>query len=1416
MVEVLTREKIQKDLDDLRIGDVYRNLSDQEFADKTYEKDINQLYDLDEDQFYKSLNVTPFQGYSEEQDPLLEMEEEIPVEPYSVDADPLGEMEEKKVSVIDKVAETVGSYFEQAQRGRQLADEGVGRIAGKAATEIATFPIEATKTVAALTSDELFNKLQKSELNKSYENFKKNLNPNITENEKIAGELLTYVIGGLGVTKVIKELVEKVCKKRADKLAKIVDELGDTKVIRKKDSVTKIETSTPKLPSKLEKRIAKTAGLAGGGATVVQLDVQMAEEDDPLMSEFITNIETLSKEEGAIGSVAQTLEPFLKDSVIMDAAKTLVDSPNDTEAQKRIRRLKDAIGFNLALSGIAAGLLTTAKYGVKGTVSLSNRLKNKAKQLNNAEKSGELDVPPPTENDVVINSKVSETKEGNIVKKDTVREKLVRILPDLKTGRLLRSDGSLPKEYVDLINERFNADKGFKIEIKAEVKKLERLQKEEGISSEALSNAINKNDISGLDNSPKTLEQVSNIKSLIQNNENKINDFLGLEGESRIGFGRAVDGTVYFTRTFEANNNVGYVNKIRKTVDELAKRRELGEDYIPKVDAEFIARVQNARNYFLKQGIAEQDVDEYVKLLVKKLGGSEKNIVESFFEPVGQGFSASQGAIKVLKERKDLDKNVLELLGEETDPYKKIAVTLQQQNKLLSELNYLTEVDKLARAGIDKDVPLKSFVPGLSTKTTFSARETDQLDYNLEQIVKNSIGRFGGDNKKLLNNVFASKEVGELLNAGLDIGNNKGKGLQNFLGRAAALAQAKETILDAPAYLLNLYGAGQGLILNGMMLKPRAYKAAVTELKTLAEQIRLKDPKAVKKLATLRRLGVLEQDVTGEMISRNANLFGDTPKNAFAREYGRIMQKFGSAYGQPDAYAKLIAFEAEYADIKKYFPKLSDDEAIRRAATYVKDTMPTYGEAAPLARVISRTPFLGNYVLFPSEVLRTTKNILKYTFLKDLPDAFRKGKTKAQRAYHLKRFTERLVGLGSIGAGAEYMVSSNNEANGIGSNERKVLNSVAPDFGKGSANLFLDGGFVLDEIGEGLTPEQKENYVPQIRGRFVGSSSAHAYDYIMAPVRLITARVLGAKNPLAVDISETDIDNAFSDAAKLLTNSFTSPKFAAKHLINALTGRDEQGRSILDEGVGATTAENVKRRALEFLKGYQGGSVKLVRDYILAADAEELLGEGLGMRASGFPMTKKDALFSLSGIRSQTVLPEKCLCYKTFNDLKAIGEVDSMFYDELRKLPIKQITPEDIDNIVDRYKELQLRKVKGLSDFNKNIDLYSKFSYTRKFLNKNNKPDTEKLTLGTAGVLKAVTNNYAYNTAPEVERAFANQALQDSKQELFVPKDIDTDKLQKFVQERSNDVGIVGDLIVKLQNVNKELINTTLNPKGEE
>lgn len=52
------------------------------------------------------------------------------------------------------------------------------------------------------------------------------------------------------------------------------------------------------------------------------------------------------------------------------------------------------------------------------------------------------------------------------------------------------------------------------------------------------------------------------------------------------------------------------------------------------------------------------------------------------------------------------------------------------------------------------------------------------------------------------------------------------------------------------------------------------------------------------------------------------------------------------------------------------------------AAERVRDTMPSYSVAAPAARSLSRLPF-GTYALFPSEMVRTTKNQLKYA-IRDL------------------------------------------------------------------------------------------------------------------------------------------------------------------------------------------------------------------------------------------------------------------------------------------------------------------------------------------------------------------------------------------------------------------------------------------------
>jgi hypothetical protein len=41
------------------------------------------------------------------------------------------------------------------------------------------------------------------------------------------------------------------------------------------------------------------------------------------------------------------------------------------------------------------------------------------------------------------------------------------------------------------------------------------------------------------------------------------------------------------------------------------------------------------------------------------------------------------------------------------------------------------------------------------------------------------------------------------------------------------------------------------------------------------------------------------------------------------------------------------------------------------------------------------------------------------------------------------------------------------------------------------------------KLEKGLTAKQKETFVPYIRTRYIGSSSADAFDYLKSPVRLI-------------------------------------------------------------------------------------------------------------------------------------------------------------------------------------------------------------------------------------------------------------------------------------------------------------------------
>lgn len=227
------------------------------------------------------------------------------------------------------------------------------------------------------------------------------------------------------------------------------------------------------------------------------------------------------------------------------------------------------------------------------------------------------------------------------------------------------------------------------------------------------------------------------------------------------------------------------------------------------------------------------------------------------------------------------------------------------------------------------------------------------------------------------------------------------------------------------------------------------------------------------------------------------------------------------------------------------------------------------------------------------------------------------------------------------------------------------------------------------------------------------------YDAIQSPFRLSMAKLVGSGT-----ISDEEIDNAWASAAGVLTGAYTSPKALAEAAISVITGRDRKtGKSIYDEAVGATTYDKLQN-VLDnvVMKQLLGGSGKVIKDYITIENAEEVLGAGNALRSSGFPVTMEDLRMKvLTGSGSSTDNLNKRFGFDLAQKLKPIAATKINFQNKLRGLDYRLQTPEDVDALVEEYKNLQVRKREGMRDFAKRVDIYKQVPYTRIYRDKDGK-----------------------------------------------------------------------------------------------
>ena len=244
------------------------------------------------------------------------------------------------------------------------------------------------------------------------------------------------------------------------------------------------------------------------------------------------------------------------------------------------------------------------------------------------------------------------------------------------------------------------------------------------------------------------------------------------------------------------------------------------------------------------------------------------------------------------------------------------------------------------------------------------------------------------------------------------------------------------------------------------------------------------------------------------------------------------------------------------------------------------------------------------------------------------------------------------------------------------------------------------------------------------------------------------------------DVTQREIDDMFGEAVSEVYSPFVSEKFLTTAILNSLRGVDAEGKPI----------DSIP---LEFLKVFEPGTSKAIRKAWRAEASELVRGEGRGQTVSGFPLRKEDADFFLySGIRNNTIDINKSVGFSLYQDIQEVNKSREEFEQYLKSIPDKQLTSSDVQDLYQKYANLQLEKKEAMARLSDKINVFKDIE----FYEEGKDGKMYKTKFGIGGVLKAASDDGKFK--PSEDLFFATQKGKEGRG-VFMPDDIDTLKLLK-------------------------------------
>jgi DNA repair protein RadC len=325
--------------------------------------------------------------------------------------------------------------------------------------------------------------------------------------------------------------------------------------------------------------------------------------------------------------------------------------------------------------------------------------------------------------------------------------------------------------------------------------------------------------------------------------------------------------------------------------------------------------------------------------------------------------SASKFAINfnILKKLKDIPSPIRDLMGEVKE----------------AEWNFINTVTKMAQL-LERHKFLHSFHDAAENKFFSHTRAPDQ-GWTV-QLNQPTWGPLHG--------IWTSPELAEALKEW-----DGDKVDQSMLLKTwrdiNGLAKSAKTTLSWVSELRNMLGNITVTMFNGNF-NPALFKKGLLAIGDALNKVSGDEQRAyVEKLNRLRIVGTSLpyneiRNVVKELTATLPELSEEDP-NMFQKMWRAMLHfknKTGEIYGATDDIYKIMTWEMEKARLTEAYKKSgvakTEDQIEREAAEIALTIMPTFSKVPKIVKQLSyNTPFIGTFISYPAEVMRTTYNSVR-------------------------------------------------------------------------------------------------------------------------------------------------------------------------------------------------------------------------------------------------------------------------------------------------------------------------------------------------------------------------------------------------------------------------------------------------------